>query len=956
MSNRSRSPLIIALILGIVAALLLWWRPKHPDAPEAHASAPSASASAPSSAGGSHASSASAPGVTQSLETPAAPSDGAFRVRVVASGQPVAGARVRAFLRGAEDGTGETPWRRAGEGTTGQDGSVRLSASPGVYLISASAPGHATARREVARPSGEAETLVELTLPAGAELRGRVVAAGRGEPVPLAEISLHPYTEAVWAGSHAVTLPEETALATSDPQGRFTFSGLAPGRYALTASAAGFSRRSMRVVTVPSPGELELRLWASSFLDGFVVGEDGQPVAGAEVQAQGGHTVPRTTTGTGGGFSLEVSNGTYVLAARQGERMGRIPHLLQVAPGETLKDLRITLGARSGLLGTVTASPEGAPVEGARLTASPSKQAGEVGSATTGADGRYTLELPPGDYDVVVVAPGRTSTVREALVIAPGQQLTADFQLEGTGVVEGRVTDLEAQPIAGAYVKASRLRGSTRVERFTRTDASGAYRLEGLELGAAVVAARREQTGHWTKKPADVKPGTAAQVDFSLADTGIVQGQVREASGAPLAQPALVRAQSKSGSFGEFTYADTDAEGRYQLELPAGVYQFVAVNPGARYVFSHEDDLPVTVPVGAAVVQDLSLSDDRGVRGTVLEPSGAPSPFATAVALQRGDFAMAIPVEADEEGHFVFPPRGPNAAPLDLIAHNAGRVGELSGAREGTEVTVRLRPAATLRGRVVARGGAAPTGFTLQLLQADGSALPWLERGNPERTFSGTTFALYDAPALPLRVSVRTSDGRTGEAPVSLSPGQSTELDIPLTGGSASITGRAVWSGSNAPAEGVSIYLDKQLSGSSDAQTGPDGRFLLKDVKPGPHTVRAWASADGQPVTRTLKVASGEAVDLGEVAVAARKTAAGTIGAGFSEERSWVSVAWVKADGPAAQAGVRVGDRLLAVDGLVVRSRQEAEQRTKGVPGSPVQLRLQRADGQEQQLQLTRAD
>jgi hypothetical protein len=257
---------------------------------------------------------------------------------------------------------------------------------------------------------------------------------------------------------------------------------------------------------------------------------------------------------------------------------------------------------------------------------------------------------------------------------------------------------------------------------------------------------------------------------------------------------------------------------------------------------------------------------------------------------------------------------------------------------------------------VVARTGAAPTGFSLQLLQKDGSTLPWLERGNPERTFTGDTFALYDAPALPLRVSVRTTDGRTGEAQVTLTPGQSAELEVPLTGGSASITGRTVWSDTNAPAEGVSIFLDKQLSGASDAQTGPDGRFLLKDVKPGPHTVRLWASADGQPVTRTVTVASGEAVDLGDVTMETRKTTSGTIGAGFSEDRGWVSVAWVKADGPAARAGVRVGDRLLAVDGLAVRSRHEAEQHTRGAPGSPVQLSLRREGSQEQQLQLTRAD
>ncbi len=880
---------------------------------------------------------------------------GAFRIRVLAAGQPVAGARVQAYLRGADDGTGQTPWRRAGEGATGADGTLSLPTAPGFYLLSASAEGHAPARREVDRPSGEAETVVDLSLPAGVELRGRVVAAGRGEPVPLANVSLHPYTQAVRAGVEAVSLPEENPTATSDPQGRFTFSGLTPGRYVLTAEAPGFSQRSMRVVTVPSAGELEVTLWASSFLEGFVLGEDGKPAAGAEVLALGGLNVPSSTTGAGGGFSLEVSNGTYVLAARQGQRMGRIPQVLQVAPGETLRDLRITLGAPSGLAGRVSAAPEGAPVAGARLVASPSQKPGEVGSAITETDGRYTLDLPPGDYDVVVVAPGRTGAVREGLVVAPGQRLTVDFQLDGTSVVEGHVTNPEGQPIAGAYVQAQRMRGFG-LARSTRTDSNGAYRLEGLEIGTALVSARREQAEHWTKKSAEVKPGNTARVDFTLTDTGIVQGQVRQSSGAPLQQPALVRAMSRQGSVGEFTYTDTDAEGRYQLELPAGVYQLVAVNPGARYIFSHQDDLAVTVPAGAALVQDLLLGDDRGVRGTVLEPSGAPSPYATTVALQRGDFPMALPVEADEEGHFVFPPRGANATPLDLIAHNAGRVGELSGAREDSEVTIRLRPAATLRGRVVARTGAALTGFSLQLLQKDGSTLPWLERGNPERTFTGDAFAIYDAPALPLRVSVRTTDGRTGEAQVTLTPGQSAELEVTLTGGSASITGRTVWSGDNAPAEGVSIFLDKQLSGASDAQTGPEGRFLLKDVKPGPHTVRLWASADGQPVTRTVTVSSGEAVDLGDVTVETRKTTPGTIGAGFSEERSWVSVAWVKAGGPAARAGVRVGDRLLAVDGLAVRSRQEAEQRTQGAPGSPVQLSLRREDGQEQQFQLTRAN
>jgi C-terminal processing protease CtpA/Prc len=120
------------------------------------------------------------------------------------------------------------------------------------------------------------------------------------------------------------------------------------------------------------------------------------------------------------------------------------------------------------------------------------------------------------------------------------------------------------------------------------------------------------------------------------------------------------------------------------------------------------------------------------------------------------------------------------------------------------------------------------------------------------------------------------------------------------------------------------------------------------------HTLRLLAP-DGRPETRSVKVAEGEAVELGEVKVAARRATPGTVGAGFSEERGQVSVAWLTPEGPAARAGMRVGDTLLSVDGVVVRNRQEAESRTRGTPGSPVRLSVRR-DAGEQQVQLTRAD
>ncbi|MET0403740.1 MAG: carboxypeptidase regulatory-like domain-containing protein, partial [Cystobacter sp.] len=674
------------------------------------------------------------------------------------------------------------------------------------------------------------------------------------------------------------------------------------------------------------------------------------PVEGAEVLALGRTQVPHVTTSATGAFSLEVANGTWLLAARHGERLGRVPGVLAVAPGETRGGLRIALGAGSGLSGSVTEAASGAPVPGARLVASPSGEDGEVSRTTADARGRYTFNLPPGEYDVVALAPRMSRAGRSALVVVPGRRVPVDFQLESAGILTGVVSDPNGRPVTGAYVRAH---GSNST---ARTDSEGSYRLDGLDVGGFVAMARREGSAHWTTRAARVKAGEPARLDFTLGETGTVRGQVKQASGEPLSQPVTVRARALDSQLrgGEVTYADTDAQGRYSLELPAASYQLAALIPGARLILFREDEPTVAVTGGAAVVRDLVLTDDRGVVGVVLEPSGVPSPNAQVAGIQTGQYAITSTLRADEEGRFTFPPRGANATPLRLMAHNAGRVGELVTAREKEESTLRLRPAATLQGKVVTRGGAPLQGFFLKLLQEDGTALPWETREVVERSFTGDSFVLPQAPGLPLRVSIRTEDGRTGQASVRLEPGQSARVEIELTGGSASISGRAVWR-NRSPAENVALFLDKPMAGAVDASTGADGRFRLENVASGQHTVRFYP-LNGIPETRTVTVASGEAVDLGDVPVSKSNAASGTVGAGFIEERGWVAVAWLTPQGPAELAGVRVGDRLLTVDGQAVRGLVDAEQRTVGTPASPIQLGVRRASGQELQLQFARAD
>lgn len=87
------------------------------------------------------------------------------------------------------------------------------------------------------------------------------------------------------------------------------------------------------------------------------------------------------------------------------------------------------------------------------------------------------------------------------------------------------------------------------------------------------------------------------------------------------------------------------------------------------------------------------------------------------------------------------------------------------------------------------------------------------------------------------------------------------------------------------------------------------------------------------PGARTLRV----------VVVGEEEVEPGRVGLGFSP-RVPLEVGIVSKDGPAERGGVRVGDQLLEVDGAGVASEDEAAALIIGAPGTPVRLKVRRAD------------
>ncbi|HSN88833.1 MAG TPA: carboxypeptidase-like regulatory domain-containing protein, partial [Thermoanaerobaculia bacterium] len=203
-----------------------------------------------------------------------------------------------------------------------------------------------------------------------ATVRGRVVAANSGAPLPDARVSLR----------HLPTpeTPEFLVAGFTGPDGAFSFSWVPPGTYQLEASADGYSRREqpLSVAAGTEPPELDLRLEPTLGLELDVRLADGTPppfvhllARGAAGQIGAAETLPvdpagraRLSTLPEGRWTLLASAQNAALAAVEAQVPGSPIALTLPATGRL--HVRIPLLVLSGRAATLRVlSPAGQPLQ-----------------------------------------------------------------------------------------------------------------------------------------------------------------------------------------------------------------------------------------------------------------------------------------------------------------------------------------------------------------------------------------------------------------------------------------------------------------------------------------------------------------------------------------------------------------------------------------------------------------
>lgn len=612
-------------------------------------------------------------------------------------------------------------------------------------------------------PAGHELDLGDVWLGARGALEGRVVdAEGRG--IAGASVALLPAEASVFElMSNLVDLlttldreSEPRARTTSGPDGAFRLTEVEPGGFTLLVRAAGFEQGQATGTMAPAGavgGPVVVELGPREALRGIVVDEHGRGVGGARVAllpkddvAMALHGRVFTDAGPDGRFVVPAPPaGTELILIAAAE--GYATAFAQAKP--TDPELRVVLDRSAELIVRLRTAQDEAPVAGALVTVmlagAGGQNEGSLASGVTDAAGEVRLAARPGAIRMVharhptlgsgTYAPQLGGMLGEqdlALAgpeefeVKPGLNVLALRLGSGTRVT-GVVKDPEGRPLAGARCRGIGMLGAG-AEAVSDVDGRYEFRYGGpvMMVVARLAGWVQDQDGPGGARfgePDSLQRDAQGRIviDVVMRRAVAVGGRVLDEAGVPLAGVTVHAAGPQAMPFPGLTGTDrttTSAAGRYLLDglLPGTKVTVYAEREG--YV---SGEVEVTAPKeGVAQAPDLTLGRGASLAVRVLGPRGTPArgaqvevavarsdgvrPRPDIATLMRSQGAWSRRTGGDGLARFVALPRGV-ATITATLAGTAGARHRLVLGVEGQpppeEITLALRPATQIRGRVL---------------------------------------------------------------------------------------------------------------------------------------------------------------------------------------------------------------------------------------------------------------
>jgi len=281
-----------------------------------------------------------------------------------------------------------------------------------------------------------------------------------------------------------------------------------------------------------------------------------------------------------GGYELLVSDpGPYSVSITSADgRSTYASRQVQVPDADTAA-FDFTLGGVA-VSGRAVDAETGRPVQ-VSVVANPKGGRGgqRPGYATASADGRFTMELDAGQYDLTASAEGYTEDV---VPVTVGEAPVSDVQFSlGRGArIAGRVVGADGRPagrvpVAAFPEKADGTSDPTKRPHFVETEGDGTFTFDSLAGDAYTLNTGQEQSGF--ARATAVAAGTTNAV-LRLAPGGRLRFTVLSADGAPVAGASVAVQKVDGRPWGVFRGTLTDPTGTAEVATPAGRLDVAAAN------------------------------------------------------------------------------------------------------------------------------------------------------------------------------------------------------------------------------------------------------------------------------------------------------------------------------------------------------------------------------------------
>ncbi len=523
---------------------------------------------------------------------------------------------------------------------TASDGTFTMRLKEGTYDFAFKREGFAPKAVRAQTVSLSGTPNIEARLDVAAEITGRVTRGGVGIP----DVMVNAFAEAM-------------SSALTGPDGSFTISGLAAGTTRVNFRKEEAMINEQRTFTAPAR-DVNVELPVGGTIRGRVVEKGSTKAitnfqAGVSASRSGGGMMMmappmlKSFTSDDGSFVLEnVPTGAMNLVANAtGYSAARLN--VDVEEGKTLNDVVLELEQGTRLTGRVT-GPGGSGLADVTVSVQPSAtgsfaMTGAMRRVTTDANGEYTLDgLSPGE-ETIQFSHAKYNGVSKTVTLK-GRDNKLDVTLEGGSTITGIVVTDSGAPVADAEVNAYSAGGGG---DSARTNANGAFELEGLRPGRYRFTASKSGYVEGSQNDVDISAGTPIRIVMQTG--GTIYGRV---TGIAEADMSSVTVSARTGRTS--SSAAVDPQGNYRIEgAPTGtvsVSAFVTTRDfGSRRVSGTQT---VELASGGSQQVNIDFRGDVVVKGRVVRNGQALGGANISFYPRRSGPGAGASVSTDEQGMY----------------------------------------------------------------------------------------------------------------------------------------------------------------------------------------------------------------------------------------------------------------------------------------------------------------